>query len=75
MLATGGGVFNRYLMQLIQQKLPNIAVVIPDENIIKFKEALLMALLGVLRMEAVPNCISTVTGATKDAIGGGIWMG
>lgn len=75
MLATGGGVFNRYLMRLITQKLPNIEVVMPDENIIKFKEALLMVLLGAMRMEAIPNCMSSVTGATQDAIGGGIWMG
>ena len=74
MLATGGGVFNGYLRQCIQQQLPNIEVVIPSENIVKFKEALLMALLGVLRMEVKPNCISSVTGAKRDAIGGGIWM-
>lgn len=73
MLATGGGVFNSYLMQFIQQELPNIEIVIPDENIVKFKEALLMALLGVMRLENVPNCMSSVTGAAKDAIGGGIW--
>jgi anhydro-N-acetylmuramic acid kinase len=48
-------------------------IVLPEAKIIQFKEACLMALLGVLRMEGLPNCISSVTGATKDAIGGAIY--
>ncbi|MBI1225811.1 MAG: anhydro-N-acetylmuramic acid kinase [Bacteroidetes bacterium] len=73
LLATGGGVFNSYLVHCIQQRLPDIEIVIPTGNVVKFKEALLMALLGVMRIESVPNCMSSVTGARKDAIGGGIY--
>ncbi len=75
MLATGGGVFNDYLMRCIQQHLPSVEVVIPSENVVKFKEALLMALLGVMRLEGAPNCMATVTGARKDTIGGGVYGG
>jgi anhydro-N-acetylmuramic acid kinase len=75
LLATGGGAFNGYLMRCIQERLPNIEVVIPSENVVKFKEALLMALLGVMRLEAAPNCIASVTGAKLDALGGGVFGG
>ncbi len=73
LLATGGGAFNGYLMRCIQERLPHIEVVIPSENVVKFKEALLMALLGVMRLEAAPNCIASVTGAKRDALGGGVF--
>jgi anhydro-N-acetylmuramic acid kinase len=75
LLATGGGAFNGYLMRCIQERLPNVTVVIPNENVVKFKEALLMALLGVMRLEAAPNCIASVTGAKGDALGGGVFGG
>lgn len=75
LLATGGGVFNTYLMQCIQQNLPNVEVVIPSENVVKFKEALLMALLGVMRLEGAANCMASVTGARRDAVGGGVYGG
>ena len=76
MLATGGGVFNSFLMQRMQalfsEKI-NLEVVIPQKEIIQFKEAALMALLGVLRMENIPNCLASVTGAKRDTIGGAIY--
>ncbi|MBI5915642.1 MAG: anhydro-N-acetylmuramic acid kinase [Bacteroidetes bacterium] len=74
LLATGGGAFNGYLMQCIQEKNPNVELVIPSENVVKFKEACLMALLGVMRLEGVPNCMSSVTGARRDAVGGGVYF-
>ncbi|MCC6723084.1 MAG: anhydro-N-acetylmuramic acid kinase [Saprospiraceae bacterium] len=70
LLATGGGAFNSYLMQCIQARLPMVKVVVPEENVVKFKEALLMALLGVMQKEGTPNCIASVTGAKRDAFGG-----
>lgn len=73
LLATGGGVFNGYLMRCIQQHLPNVEMVIPSENVVKFKEALLMALLGVMRLEGAANCLASVTGAKMDAVGGGVF--
>ncbi len=75
LLATGGGAFNGYLMRCIQEHLPCVQVVIPEENVVKFKEALLMALLGAMRLEAAPNCIASVTGARQNALGGGVFGG
>lgn len=74
MLATGGGVFNDFLMRCIREENPAVEVVIPSGEVIGFKEACLMALLGVMRLEGVPNCISSVTGAKMDAIGGAVYL-
>lgn len=78
MLATGGGVFNTFLMErmqaLFKEKI-DLEIVIPEPNIIQFKEAVLMGLLGVLRVEHIPNCMASVTGARRDTIGGAIYQG
>ncbi len=78
MLATGGGVFNSFLMarmqELFKEKI-DLEIVIPKKETVAFKEAILMALLGVLRMENIPNCLASVTGARRDTIGGAIYHG
>ena len=70
-----GGAFNAYLIGRINFYLLkiNTELIIPEKNIIGFKEAMLMALLGMMRMEGVPNCMASVTGADKDAIGGAVY--
>ncbi len=65
-LITGGGTYNDYLIELIRQKT-NKEIVIPSEIIIKFKEALIFAFLGVLRWEKSVNCFASVTGASEDS--------
>lgn len=73
-LFTGGGVYNRFLMQRITHQL-NGTVIIPDEQLIDFKEALVFALLGVLRLEHEVNCLASVTGARCDSSSGVIhWV-
>ncbi len=78
LLATGGGALNQFLMHCIQQACANVTdieITIPAPEIISFKEAALIALMGVLRLENQPNCIASVTGATRHAIGGAIHQG
>jgi len=76
LLVTGGGAFNSYLVQLIREAVePSINVIVPEPELINFKEALIFAFLGVLRWEQIPNCLSSVTGARQDNVGGAIYWG
>jgi anhydro-N-acetylmuramic acid kinase len=77
LLVTGGGAFNTFMIQQLKDKLAelNIEVVVPDKNLVNFKEALIMALIGVLRWREEYNVISSVTGAARASVGGALWMG
>lgn len=77
LLCTGGGAFNSFLIQRLKDHLKqlNVEVIIPDEKLVKYKEALIMALIGVLRWREETNILSSVTGATRDSVGGAMWMG
>lgn len=73
MLITGGGTFNNHLIEKIEEYTgPEVQLVIPDITVINYKEALIFALLGVLRLENKINAICSVTGATRDTCGGSI---
>jgi anhydro-N-acetylmuramic acid kinase len=76
-MVTGGGAFNSYLIERLQQELSDLAVevVVPEPGIVTNKEALIMALIGVLRWRNEYNVISTVTGARRSSIGGALWIG
>ncbi len=77
LLCTGGGAFNTYLIERLKHQLGelNIDVIIPGEKLVKYKEALIMALIGVLRWREEANVLSSVTGAKRDSVGGAMWMG
>ncbi|MGC4037454.1 MAG: anhydro-N-acetylmuramic acid kinase [Chitinophagaceae bacterium] len=77
LLATGGGAFNNFLIERIKDQFLalNVSVIIPHENLIQYKEALIMALIGVLRWREEYNVLSSVTGASRDSIGGALWNG
>lgn len=65
-LVTGGGTFNNFLIELVSNKTSN-EIVIPTKEIVDFKEALIFAFLGVLKIGGQNNCLSSVTGAKKDS--------
>jgi anhydro-N-acetylmuramic acid kinase len=69
LLFTGGGTYNDFIISQIRVK-SNHTVIIPDSNIIDFKEAMIFAFLGVLRKRGEVNCLKSVTGALSDNIGG-----
>lgn len=71
-LFTGGGTYNRFLLERINA-LVNIQLIIPSEDIIEYKEALIFALLGVLKLRNEINCLSSVTGARYDHSSGEIY--
>jgi len=71
LLATGGGALNGFLMELIRSKLPaKTKVIIPSKTIINFKEALVFAFLGVLRLRGETNVLKSVTGASHNSCSG-----
>lgn len=65
MLVTGGGAFNTFLIERLQSHTKT-QLIIPEENIINYKEALVFALLGFLKDKGKNNCLKSVTGAIKD---------
>ncbi len=69
---TGGGARNKYLIERLQARTKH-EVVVPDKLIIDYKEALVFALLGLLRMEGKTNVLSSVTGAESDSCSGNVW--
>lgn len=71
LLVTGGGAFNSFLIeQLTTACGPQMEVIIPDERLISFKEALVFAQLGLLRKLKTKNVYASVTGATADSCSG-----
>ena len=68
-LATGGGSKNEFLIECIKQKTGN-QIVIPENKIIDYKEAIIFGFLAVLYILDIPSCLSSVTGAKFDSVGG-----
>jgi anhydro-N-acetylmuramic acid kinase len=80
MLVTGGGAHNGFLVERLRVLLAplGVEVVVPEgdaRGLIDFKEALVMALIGVLRWREENNVLGSVTGASRDSIGGAVWIG
>lgn len=71
-LLSGGGAHNRFLLSLL--RLQGLQFSVTDSLIIDFKEALCFSLLGLFRLKKIPNCLSSVTGASKDSIGGSHYL-
>jgi anhydro-N-acetylmuramic acid kinase len=74
LLISGGGAYNDFLVECIQSKLPNLEIIIPSAKILEFKEALIFALLGILKLRNEINVLSSVTGAEKDHSSGKIYL-
>ena len=64
-LFTGGGTYNQYLTEKIKTKA-NTEIVIPEKEIIDYKEALIFALMGVLRYNNEINVLCSATGSFRD---------
>lgn len=70
-LCSGGGAFNSFLIyRMVELAGDDITFVIPEESIINFKEAIVFAFLGVLRVRNEANALKSVTGASRDSSGG-----
>ena len=72
---TGGGALNNFLMETLQNKLNDCAnFVQSNKKMIEYKEALVFAFMGVLRVENQINVLSSVTGATNDSSSGVVFL-
>jgi anhydro-N-acetylmuramic acid kinase len=72
-LVTGGGAFNRFLMERISAST-HAVLEIPSDQLIKYKEALIFAFMGLLRWNGEINCLKTVTGASRDCSAGAVHL-
>ncbi|PKP46566.1 MAG: anhydro-N-acetylmuramic acid kinase [Bacteroidetes bacterium HGW-Bacteroidetes-12] len=72
-LITGGGAFNSFLIERIISYTTN-KIFVPKDTLVEFKEALIFAFLGVLRLRNEINCLASVTGAKRDNVGGNIYI-
>ncbi|SHM60849.1 anhydro-N-acetylmuramic acid kinase [Cyclobacterium lianum] len=71
LLITGGGAYNAFFIENLSAKIHSrIGLSLPENQIIDFKEALVFAFLGVLRMRGENNCLASVTAASRDNCGG-----
>ncbi|CAD7798638.1 Anhydro-N-acetylmuramic acid kinase [Chryseobacterium aquaeductus] len=64
-LFTGGGTYNSFLVEKIREKTHS-EIVIPEKEIVDFKEAFIFAFMGVLRMNNEINVFASATGSTND---------
>lgn len=71
-LITGGGAHNLTLLDHIQTHT-DAEIVVPDSQLVDYKEALAFALLGVLRIRNTPNVLAAYTGASQDIIAGSLY--
>lgn len=74
-LVTGGGARNGFLIQRLRDVCDWIQWEVPDVKIVDFKEALLMALLGLWRLEGRTAGMQSVTGAKRDYVAGALYAG
>ena len=68
-LVTGGGAKNAFLMERIRSYF-NGNIIVPEVELIDFKEALIFAYLGALYLQGKPNALCSVTGAQRNTSGG-----
>ena len=71
-LLTGGGTFNDNLIKTLNHD-SKINFIVPDKTIINYKESLIFALLGYLKINGKVNCLRSVTGASNDHSSGDIY--
>lgn len=74
LLITGGGAYNDYLIEMIEKGLGTcVEVVLPNKELISYKEALIFGFMGLLKELNQNNCLSSVTGALRDCCAGKVF--
>lgn len=73
-LITGGGAYNAFLIERLKYYYKG-TIEIPADEIIQFKEAIIFAYLGFLRLNEKVNTLNSVTKASRNSIGGAVYLG
>ncbi len=75
-VTTGGGTHNLFLVERLRKALlsENFQLHVPSMEIIDYKEALLMAFMGFLRMTNQENTLPSVTGASGPSRAGALYI-
>ncbi len=71
MLVSGGGAYNDQLIDRIKQHC-DVGIQIPAPLLIEYKEAMIFAFLGLLRLEGINNVLGSVTGSDRNHCAGEI---
>lgn len=72
-LVTGGGAHNTFLVDNLKRKTPQ-EFIIPEKELVDFKEALIFAFMGVLKHLGSINCLASYTGAKSDLSVGNVFF-
>lgn len=72
-LITGGGAYNTYLLNRLKHHSKN-PIIVPSNEVVDFKEALIFGFLGVLKLRNEINCLNSVTGASKNHSTGEVYQ-
>ena len=72
-LVTGGGAHNHFLVERLAAH-SKLEFTIPDDRTVDHKEALIFAFLGLQRWLGEPTALASVTGATRDSVGGALYV-
>lgn len=73
-LITGGGAYNRFFIERLKANYTG-HIHIPSDDVIQFKEAIIFAYLGFLRVNEQINTLNSVTKASRNCIGGAVYLG
>lgn len=71
-LVTGGGAYHKLLIEELEA-LTSTTIIVPEKQLVEYKEALIFGLLGVLKVRNEVNCLKSVTGASKNHSSGEIY--
>ena len=72
-LITGGGAKNKFLIRKLSEISP-YQIIIPDQMLLDYKEALIFAFMGILKSGNEINCLASVTGAKQNSSSGIIFL-